>query len=189
MNRTTFNLWLTLFCLILIGCNSEANQENVTPAKGLENNTPLGQAGVSDDLSDKNILQIAISSADHSTLVAGVQAAEIEHVLVNVGPLTVFAPNNAAFEALPEGTLENLLKPENKKKLARIITFHAAPGNYDADNIKKVMGIGQATGDKVEVAVKDGVTFVNGAKVLASVKAANGYVHVIDKVLLPPEKK
>ena len=133
-------------------------------------------------------MQVAIGSKDHSTLVAAVQAVELENVLVNAGPLTVFAPNNAAFEKLPEGTLDELLKPENKATLANIITFHAAPGSYTGSNIRGVMGIGQATGDKVTVEVKDGETFVNGAKVLGTVKASNGYVHVIDQVLLPPEK-
>ena len=147
-----------------------------------------GQSGVEDEESEKNILHIALGSKDHSTLVAAVKAADLADVLTNAGPLTVFAPNNAAFEKLPPGTVEELLKPENKAKLARIIKFHAAPGNYGPNNIRGVMGIGQATGDKVKVEVKDGVTTVNGAKVLGTVQASNGYVHVIDQVLLPPEK-
>lgn len=145
-----------------------------------------GQSSVQDEVSDPNIIQIAMSSKDHTTLVAGVKAAGLEDVLANAGPLTVFAPTNEAFDKLPEGVLADLLKPENKDKLAAIIKYHAAPGNYDADHIKGVMGIGQATGEKVVVEIKDGVTYVNGAKVLASIKATNGYVHVIDAVLLPP---
>lgn len=148
-----------------------------------------GQSGVVDNVSSANILHIAIGSADHSTLVAAVQAASLEDVLTNAGPLTVFAPTNAAFEKLPEGTVDDLLKPENKATLARIIKFHAAPGSYNESNIRGVMGIGQATGDKVKVEVVDGVTTVNGAKVLATVKASNGYVHVIDQVLLPPDRE
>ena len=118
----------------------------------------------------------------------GVVATGLQDVLTNAGPLTVFAPNNAAFDALPEGTLDNLLKKENLATLKNIITFHAAPGSYTGNNIKGVMGIGQATGDKVKVETIDGVTYVNGAKILGTVKASNGYVHVIDKVLLPPEE-
>lgn len=155
-------------------------QQEVTQGKG--------QSAVKDDVSDPNIIQVAMSSKDHTTLVAGVKAAGLEDVLANAGPLTVFAPTNAAFDKLPEGVLADLLKPENKDKLAAIIKYHAAPGNYDADHIKGVMGIGQATGEKVVVEIKDGVTYVNGAKVLASIKATNGYVHVIDAVLLPPAK-
>ena len=146
-----------------------------------------GQSGVIDNESEKNILQVAIDSADHSTHAAGVQAAGLEDVLTNAGPLTIFAPNKAAFDKLPEGTLENLSKPENKDVLKTIITFHAAPGSYTGSNIKGVMGIGQATGDKVKVTTENGNTFVNGAEVLATVKASNRNVHVIDQVLLPPE--
>ena len=109
-------------------------------------------------------------------------------MLANAGPLTVFAPNNAAFDKLPEGVVSDLLKPENKKILANIITYHAAPGTYKGKMIKGVMGIGQATGDKVNVEVIDGETFVNGAKILGTVEASNGVVHIIDSVLLPPEK-
>lgn len=163
---------------------SEGSQES---AAGIDQTKLKGQSGVVDSDSDPNILQIAIGSPDHSTLVAAVQAAGLEDVLTNAGPLTVFAPNNAAFDKLPSGTVDDLLKPENKEKLAEIITFHAAPGSYTGNNIKGVMGIGQATGDKVKVEVKDGVTFVNGARVLGTVKASNGFVHVIDQVLLPPE--
>lgn len=152
-----------------------------------ESSHPLGQASYSDDVSDKNILQIAIGSEAHSTLVKAVQTAAIEHVLVNAGPLTVFAPTNDAFAKLPAGTVEDLLKPENKGKLTTILTYHAAPGTYDGDDLPRIMGIGQATGHKVKVEkTADGYT-VNGAKIIASVKASNGIVHVIDNVLLPPE--
>lgn len=177
----------TLFVLLLlfISCKETATTESATATPSASALT--GQSGVIDNESEKNILQIALSSPDHTTLAAGVAAAGLKDVLTNAGPLTVFAPTNAAFDLLPAGTLETLLKPENKETLANIITFHAAPGSYTGDNIKGVMGIGQATGDKVKVEVKDGITYVNGAKVLGTVKASNGYVHVIDQVLLPPE--
>lgn len=174
---------LLLFALFTYSCSPTAETAGEST---LAANLP-GQSGVQDDQSDPNILNIAVNSADHSTLVAAVLAADLQDVLTNAGPLTVFAPNNAAFDKLPAGTVETLLKPENKKMLANIITFHAAPGSYTGANIKGVMGIGQATGDKVKVEVKDGETYVNGAKVLGTVKASNGYVHVIDQVLLPPE--
>ena len=178
--------------IMLTGCNQPAAEGNAAAPEteaATENATPQGQAMVAvGEGETANILQIALGSPDHTTLVAAVQAVQMENVLANNGPLTVFAPTNAAFEALPAGTVETLLKPENKSTLQNIITFHAAPGKYGPDNIKGVMGIGQATGDKVNVEVKDGVTYVNGAKVLASVEAGNGYVHVIDAVLLPPEK-
>ena len=172
----------------IMSCVAPKEDAVKAEAENTEQKVMTGQSGVQDDESSANILQVALNSPDHTTLVAGVKAAGLSDVLTNAGPLIVFAPTNEAFANLPDGTLENLLKPENKSTLADIITFHAAPGSYNENNIKGVMGIGQATGEKVEVTTKDGSTYVNGAKVLGSVKASNGYVHVIDAVLLPPEK-
>ncbi len=169
--------------LIMFSCSKSAKNENNTSSADYSK----GQSLVRDDVSQKNILQIAIGSPDHTTLVAAVQAAGLEDVLANAGPLTVFAPTNDAFENLPDGVLENLLKPENKETLANIITYHAAPGTYKGDMITRITGIGQATGDKVEVEIIDDETFINGAKILATIDASNGVVHVIDGVLLPPE--
>jgi len=103
---------------------------------------------------------------------------------VNAGPLTVFAPTNAAFDELPAGTLEDLLRPENKQKPARIVTSHAAPGTFTLDRLKDGDKVYQATGHYVDVEVRDGATYVNGAKILGSVMATNGVVHVVDKVFL-----
>ena len=154
-----------------------------------ESSHPLGQASYSDDVSDANILQIAIGSEAHSTLVAGVQATKIEHVLVNAGPLTVFAPTNDAFDLLPEGTLENLLKDENLPTLSTIIQNHAAPGSFDIEGLKKEARKGRkiymATGSYLEVVVDGDVITVGGAKILGTVKASNGIVHVVDKLILP----
>ncbi len=158
--------------------NDQVSRSATLPLKG-------GQASVQDDLSAKNIVQIAAGSSDHTTLVAAVQAAGMADVLANPGPLTVFAPNNAAFDKLPAGTVENLLKPENKKTLMRIITHHAAPGTYRIDDLKDGMTLGQATGKNVTIHEKDGVMYVENAQILGSVDASNGVVHVIDAVLLP----
>ncbi len=181
-----FTLSVSLLALLISSCQDTSSTASAA-SSGVNTDELKGQSGVIDSLSEKNILQVAIGSPDHTTLVAGVKAAGLQDVLTNAGPLTVFAPNNAAFDNLPAGTLENLLKPENKEILKNIITFHAAPGSYTGNNIRGVMGIGQATGDKVKVVTKDGKTFVNGAEVIGTVKASNGYVHVINQVLLPPE--
>ena len=146
-----------------------------------------GQSTVQDDESAKNVLQIAINSKDHSTLVAAVQAAGLEDVLVNAGPLTVFAPTNAAFEALPAGTVEELLKPENKEKLATIIKYHASPGKYMDDLFQDGQNLFQATGHYIKVQKEGDKVIVDGANILGTVEASNGVVHVVDKVLLPPE--
>lgn len=150
---------------------------------------PKGQASVEDDVSERNILQVAMSSEVHSTLVAAVEAAQIEHVLVNAGPLTVFAPVNEAFDALPEGTVENLLKPENKSQLATILTRHAAPGSFDVDALKREAAKGRklymATGDYLEVVVEGDKIFVGGAEVLSTIPTSNGVIQVVNKVILP----
>lgn len=174
--------------LMLYSCNRQGTSNPEQQATTPTSTEKAGQAFVDDDMSAKNILQIAISSPDHTTLVAGVQAAGLENVLVNAGPLTVFAPTNVAFDNLPDGVLSDLLKPENKSKLAGIITYHAAAGTYTMDDFTSDMMLDMATGDDVEVKVDgDQLTF-NGAKVLASIPASNGIVHVVDAVLLPPSK-
>lgn len=175
--------------LLLTSCSPpEAAQ---TGASGTEMSAAAsnkGQAFVRDEGSQPNILQIALGSADHSTLVAAVQAAALENVLVNQGPLTVFAPTNEAFAALPEGALDDLLKPENQGALAKIVTSHAAPGKYTVEQLHDLMQRGMqlylATGHYVDIEVRDGDTYVNGAKILASVNATNGIVHVVDQVFL-----
>ena len=177
-----------------ISCSDSENSQQVR-SKTASDEVPvdathdLGQASVVDDVSARNILQVAMGSKDHSTLVAAIQAAHIEHILVNAGPLTVFAPVNAAFDALPEGTVENLLKPENKEDLAFILIGHAAPGSFNLERLKKEARKGRkiymATGAYLEIVVDgDGIT-VGGAKVLASIQTSNGIINVVDKVILP----
>ena len=148
-----------------------------------------GQAFIKDDVSTPNVLQIAIGSPDHTTLVAAVQAADLENALVNAGPLMVFAPTNEAFDALPEGTVEDLLKPENKDALANILKYHVTPGKYSKDFLKKFRKLGQANDQSVVVEVKGDDVFVGGAKIIASIDAGNGIVHVVDKVILPPTEE
>ncbi|MDN5203686.1 fasciclin domain-containing protein [Fulvivirgaceae bacterium BMA10] len=147
-----------------------------------------GQASVSDDVSAKNIVQIAAGSTDHTTLVAAVKAAGLVDVLANNGPLTVFAPTNEAFDKLPDGVVEDLLKPENKMKLVNIIHFHASPGTYKGKLLKDGAMLFQAQGDKVKVERNGDEVTINGAKILATIDATNGVIHVVDQVLLPPEK-
>ena len=173
--------------LILCACGGNSNAPATTNNAGYDGaSTPVkGQSAVSDDESSKNVLQVALGSKDHTTLVAAVQAASLEDVLVNAGPLTVFAPTNAAFEALPAGTVEDLLKPENKSKLASIIKYHASPGNYQGNLLKDGMRLYQASGHYVKVEKSGEDWLVDGAKILGTVPASNGVVHVVDKVMLP----
>ena len=191
--KTTTKLSLLVglfFTLILfVGCKNETKTEGTTSSTTTtEENKERGQAFIEDDGSTPNVLQIAIGSPDHTTLVAAVQAADLENVLVNAGPLMVFAPTNEAFAALPEGTVDNLLKPENKDALANILKYHVTPGNYSKDFLKKFKKLGQANDQNVMIVVEGDDVFVGGAKIIGSVKAGNGIVHVVDKVMLPPEE-
>jgi uncharacterized surface protein with fasciclin (FAS1) repeats len=172
------------------GCNEPAGEETSSPQTATESTSESqkGQAFIEDGSSTPNVLQIAIGSPDHTTLVAAVQAAGLENVLVNAGPLMVFAPTNAAFAALPEGTVENLLKPENKEQLASILKHHVTAGNYDKEFLKNFKKLGQADDTNTDVEVKGDDVYIGGAKILASVKGGNGIVHVVDKVILPVSK-
>jgi uncharacterized surface protein with fasciclin (FAS1) repeats len=135
--------------------------------------------------SAKNVVEIAIGSPDHTTLVAAVKAAGLVETLSGKGPFTVFAPTNAAFAKLPAGTVESLLKPENKDKLVAVLTYHVVPAKVMAADVKT----GEApsvNGKKLALkADAMGVT-VNGAKVTAAdLVGSNGVVHVVDTVILP----
>jgi len=136
-----------------------------------------------------DIVDLAVSQETLSTLVAAVKAGGLVETLKGTGPFTVFAPTNEAFAALPAGTLESLLKPENKDQLVQILTYHVVSGKVMSTDLKDGMKAKTVQGDEVKIGVsKDGVT-VNDAKVTkADVAASNGVVHVIDKVILPPAK-
>ncbi len=178
-----------VFLALVLACKGEskpqadATESTKVASSGAERQ---GQAFIKDDVSKPNVLQLAIGSPDHTTLVAAVQAAELENALVNAGPLMVFAPTNAAFDALPEGTVADLLKPENKNALANILKYHVTPGNYSKDFLKKFKKLGQANNQNVEVSVQGEDVYIGGAKIIASIPAGNGIVHVVDKVILPP---
>ena len=143
-----------------------------------------GLASVVDENSVPNILAVALGSEDHTTLVAAIQAAGLENTLGTPGPLTVFAPTNAAFDALPDGALDDLLKPENRQTLANVVTSHAAPASFTMEKLVLEDSVYMATGHHLMVEVRDDGTYVNGAKILATVKASNGIVHIVDKVFL-----
>ena len=183
-----FKLFSFLVLLIVVvSCKNETKQDQATVQTTTDAapESQKGQAFIDDESSTPNVLQIAIQSPNHTTLVAAVQAAGLENALVNAGPLMVFAPTNAAFDALPAGTVENLLKPENKETLAAILKHHVTAGNYDKEFLKNFKKLGQADDTNTTVEVKGDDVYVGGAKILASVKAGNGIVHVVDKVILP----
>jgi uncharacterized surface protein with fasciclin (FAS1) repeats len=172
----------------IYSCNtpSEPKKEEATKTETPANG---GQSAVQDDQSAKDIVKVAIGSKDHTTLVTAIKAAEYVDVLANTGPFTVFAPTNAAFDKLPKGTVEGLLKPESKKALRNILEYHVSIGVFKLENLKDGQVIGQANGDNITITMKDGKPTVNGANIIASIPASNGIIHVIDAVLLPPAKK
>lgn len=142
-------------------------------------------AGTSAAKSGHDIVAVAASAGNFTTLVAAVKAAGLVETLQGPGPFTVFAPTDAAFAKLPAGTVESLLKPENKQKLASILTYHVVPGTVMAADVK-TMQAKTANGQSLDIQVTAGGVTVNGAKVTATdIAASNGVIHVIDSVVLP----
>lgn len=140
------------------------------------------------DTMSKNIVEIASANKDFSTLVTAVKAAGLVETLSGKGPFTVFAPTNEAFAKLPKGTVEDLLKPENKAKLTAILTYHVVGAKVMAADAIKMDGKSAKTvnGQEIAIKVKDGKVMVNDATVTtADIVASNGVIHVIDSVLLP----
>lgn len=136
-----------------------------------------------------NIVEVAIDTENLSTLVAAVQAAGLVETLSGEGPFTVFAPTNAAFEALPEGTLESLLKPENRDQLVQILTYHVVAGEVMSTDLSDGMMAETVEGSQITISIADGAVSINNASVVAAdVDASNGVVHVIDSVIMPPQK-
>ena len=183
----------SLIILVLVSCKTDdkSNQETSSPEVATESKEHQGQAAVEDNVSDANALQVARSLDDFSTLVTAIEAAGVEDAVVNAGPLTIFAPLNSGFDKLPEGTVETLVKPENKSKLAFILTNHVAPANYPIKQLKKEARKGRklymASGKYLVVENKEGDIFVGGTKILKTVSVSNGWIHVIDDVLVPAE--
>ncbi|PVW15869.1 fasciclin domain-containing protein [Marixanthomonas spongiae] len=190
--KNLVNIALSVLLIALVAaCKDQPDQESsnntVEQTPNSNTNEKKGQAFIKDDVSPPNVLDIAVGSEDHTTLVKAVQTADLENSLVNAGPLMVFAPTNEAFGNLPDGTVESLLEPENKGKLAYILKHHVTPGNYNKEFLKKFKKLGQASNQNVAVTVEGDDVFVGGAKIIASIPASNGIVHVVDKVIVPEQ--
>ncbi len=133
----------------------------------------------------KDIVDTAVGAGSFETLVAAVQAAELVDTLKGDGPFTVFAPTDEAFAALPEGTVENLLKPENKDQLVAILTYHVVPGKVMSGDLSDDMTAATVQGGNITVDLDNGVMINDASVVQADIEAENGVIHVIDKVILP----
>ncbi len=181
--------FLVVFVFVIVSCKSttsdtaELSKSTTTDMQSAADG--VGQSNVQDNVSNPNVVQVAISSKDHTTLVAAVKAGGLVDALSNAGPFTVFAPTNAAFEKLPKGTVEGLLKPEKKSDLVNVLEYHTYVGSLKPEYFQDGQTYDQVNGSKVNITVKDGKTFVNGSEILASINASNGIIHVIGDVLLP----
>ena len=145
-------------------------------------------AGGSYKKASKDIVDTAVAAGDFNTLVAAVKAAGLVDTLKGDGPFTVFAPTDAAFAKLPEGTLDMLLKPENKDKLAGILPYHVVSGKVKAKDVVTLSSATTVQGDDVSIMVKDGSVILNGNSTVikTDIKTSNGVIHVIDTVIMPP---
>ncbi len=171
-------------------CNNTKSAEETTDSMAMESTDMSTEEGVMVGgammVPSKNIVENAVGSSEHTTLVAAVKAAGLVETLSGTGPFTVFAPTNAAFDALPAGAVEGLLKPENKDKLAKVLTYHVVSGAYTAADLTDGMELTSVEGETLKVSIKDGVVMVGGATVTtADVISSNGVTHVIDTVLMP----
>ncbi len=184
MQRNIFSLLtaVVIASASLVACNNETEKkpEEVTPPVAKEEPAaPKPEA-------PKDVVDIAIGSADHTTLVAAVKAAGLVETLKGAGPFTIFAPTNAAFAALPAGTVDGLLKPEKKADLTAILTYHVVAGSVKAADLKDGQKVKTLQGGELTVSIKDGKVKINGANVTAAdLVGSNGVVHVIDAVLMP----
>ncbi|MDI1344060.1 MAG: fasciclin domain-containing protein [Pseudolabrys sp.] len=137
--------------------------------------------------SNQDIVDTAVGAGQFKTLAAALTAADLIETLQGPGPFTVFAPTDEAFAKLPAGTVENLLKPENKAKLTAILTYHVVPGAVKAEQVTKLSEAKTINGAMVKVSTEGGKVMINDAAVVkADIAASNGVIHVVDKVILPP---
>ena len=167
---------------LAIGVATIATAQNAPTKAAPTKNAPAAAT------STKNIVETAVAAGSFKTLVAAVQAAGLAETLSG-GNFTVFAPTDEAFAKLPAGTLEMLLKPENKAKLAAILTYHVVPGTVKAADVVKLTNAGTVQGQRVDILAKDGTVTVDGAKVVKTdIACSNGVIHVIDTVILPVDK-
>ena len=178
---------------LAVGCGSStpepaanpepAKAESATPAKTAEVAKPVA----SDDAPQKtDIVDTAVGAGSFKTLAAALKAADLIDTLKGPGPFTVFAPTDDAFAKLPKGTLDDLLKPENKAKLQKILTYHVVSGRVGSDKVATMSTAKTVQGSDVKIATKSGSVMINNAKVVkADIACSNGVIHVVDSVLLP----
>jgi uncharacterized surface protein with fasciclin (FAS1) repeats len=186
MKKIHHIILVVAIAIFAFACNTDKKESNEVST---ENNKDAGQALVKDEVSMKDVVKIAVGSSDHTILVSALKQAELVDVLANPGPFTVFAPTNAAFDKLPKGTVDDLMKEEKKAELQNILQYHVTTSSLKADFFRDGQTLGMVNGDNITISMKDGkIILNNSATIVASVQASNGMVHIIDAVLLPPKK-
>ncbi|MBX9785579.1 MAG: fasciclin domain-containing protein [Chitinophagaceae bacterium] len=172
--------------IVFISCGSGETKETTADTTTTKSETAAAADTTSAPATPATVVDITVGSADHTTLVAAVKAAGLVETLSGAGPFTVFTPTNAAFDKLPKGTVEGLLKPEKKADLTGILTYHVVAGSFKAADLKDGQMLKTVNGKELKVTIKDGKVMINGAAVTAAdLVAGNGVVHVIDAVVLP----
>jgi uncharacterized surface protein with fasciclin (FAS1) repeats len=189
--NTIIKLGSILMIIGIFSCNQssdssaqkEASSDTAATSGG-------GQEKVSDNESQKDVVKVAVSSKDHTTLVSALKQADLVTSLSNAGPFTVFAPTNTAFDKLPAGTVDGLMKDDKKEDLRNILQYHVTLGVLKPESFQDGQVLGMVNGDNMTVNVKDGkITLNNSAHVITSIPASNGIIYVVDAVLLPPQAK
>jgi len=146
----------------------------------------VSQIGCKETAEQKDVVDTAVGAGDFDTLVTAIKAADLVETLKGKGPFTVFAPTDEAFAKLPAGTVENLLKPENKQKLVSILTYHVVPGKVMASEVVKLADAKTVNGQSLTITVEGEMVMVDSAKVVKTdIECSNGVIHVIDAVVLP----
>lgn len=170
---------------------STKKDDNTTTAQNMNNDTKTGEqegvmVGGAMMVQSRDIVDNAVLASNVTTVIAAIKAAGLVDTLKGAGPFTVFAPNNQAFEKLPQGTVETLLKPENKAKLTSILTYHVVSGRYTSADLKDGMMLTTVQGEQLKITIKDGTIMINNAMVeTKDVISSNGVTFVIDAVLMP----
>jgi uncharacterized surface protein with fasciclin (FAS1) repeats len=184
------NIFSAFILLSLISCNQStgSNQPAVTAPDSPS--VTGGQEKVLDNDSEKDVVKVAVSSKDHTTLVSALKQADLVTALSNAGPFTVFAPTNEAFAKLPPGTVDDLMKDAKKEDLRNVLQYHVTLSALKPESFQDGQKLGMVNGDNITVQVKDGkITLNNSVHVVTSIPASNGMIYVVDGVLLPPAGK
>ena len=182
MKKSIIILGLVGFALVSCKKNETTTTDSATTTEAVGQ----GQEAVLDDDSNPTVVQLAAKNPDLSTLVTAVKAANLTTSLSNAGPFTVFAPLNSAFDKLPAGTVDGLLKPEQADALSDVLGYHTYIGVIKEESMSDGQSLGMVNGKNIKITIVDGKPVINGkAKIVATVPASNGIVYAIDEVMLP----